>query len=195
MPADRHSLPDNELSSGMRLLRRIRRRLRSHRIRIWARARLRHRDAVIIDTETTDLFGEVIQISVIDLDGRTLLDTLVRAHATIVPAATAVHGLADADLAAAPRLHQVAAQLLQVTRDRQLLAYNAPYDREVLTRDLTAADIDPEHLGRADNWACLMRARAVVEGRSWAALSGPHRSLGDCEAALEVLHILARRPA
>jgi DNA polymerase III epsilon subunit-like protein len=169
----------------VKITRRIRRKLRALKLRSWARSRLRLQDAVILDTETTDLFGQVIQISVIDLTGQVLLSTLVRPTTPVSAAATAVHGISDQDLLASPALPVIAEQLLEVTRGRQLLAYNAPYDRQVLTKDLTTA---------GQNWVCLMRARALVENRGWVALGGPHHALGDCLATLDVLHGIARRP-
>lgn len=183
-----------EPSLGVKIACRIRRKLRALKLRSWARSRLRLQDAVILDTETTDLFGHVVQVSVIDLAGQVLLSTLVCPNAKISPAATAVHGICDQDLQDAPSLEAVAAQLLEATRDRQLLAYNAPYDRQVLAAGLRAVDVDPAHLADPQNWVCLMRARSVVEGRGWTALGGPHHALGDCLATLEVLHGIAGRP-
>lgn len=194
MITDCHRRPAQEPSLGVKISRRLRRKLRALKMRSWARSRLRLQDAVILDTETTDLFGQVIQISVIDLSGTVLLSTLVRPTAAVSPAATAVHGITAQDLLDAPALPAIAEQLLASTRGRQLLAYNAPYDRQVLTKDLTAAGLDPAHLADHENWVCLMRARAIVEDRGWVALGGPHHALGDCLATLEVLHGIARRP-
>ena len=143
MSAPRHRIPVQEPSLRVKTIRRLRRKLRAVQMRSWARSRLRRKDAVILDTETTDLFGHVVQVSVIDLAGQVLLSTLVRPNAKISPAATAVHGICDQDLQDAPSLEAVAAQLLEATRDRQLLAYNAPYDRQVLAAGLRARDVYP----------------------------------------------------
>ena len=193
--SDRHSSALQERSLVKGVTRRLRKKLRAVKVRSLARSRLRLRDAVILDTETTDLYGQVIQVSVIDLTGRVLLSTLVRPTAEVSPAATVVHGIHDQDLADAPALHVIAPQLLDVTRGRRLLAYNAPYDRQVLSTDFRAAGVDPAHLADRHNWVCLMRARALVEGRDWVALGGPHHALGDCMATLDVLHGIAGRPA
>lgn len=176
------------------LIRRLRHRVRAHRVRRWARTRLRRGDAVILDTETTDLYGHVIQVSVIDLHGRTLMSDLVRPPTGITPASTVVHGLTDGDVAAAPPFAQIAPALLSVTAGRHLLAYNAPYDRDVLIAGFAAAGLDPAHLADPRNWTCLMRARATVQGGPWVKLGGPHHALGDCLATLEVLHQLAGDP-
>ena len=76
--------------------------------RFWARARLRRNDAVILDTETTDLHGDVIQLSVIDLHGTTLPSTLVKPLSPISDTAARVHGITDADVAGAPWMAEIA---------------------------------------------------------------------------------------
>lgn len=193
--AARHRSRVQEPFLGVKISRRLRHTVRVVKMRRWAQARLRLQDAVILDTETTDLFGQVVQVSIIDLAGRVLLSTLVRPTTEVSVEATVVHGIREVDLQDAPSFPAIAAQLLTVTRGRQLLAYNAPYDRQVLTSDLRAIGVDPAHLGDRENWVCLMRVRSLVEGRSWVALGGPHHALGDCLAALKVLHGIAGRPA
>ncbi|WP_298462104.1 3'-5' exonuclease [uncultured Cellulomonas sp.] len=146
---------------------------------------------MILDTETTDLFGHVVQIGIVDLQGRTLMNTLVRPPAAITDEATAIHGLDDAAVAAAPSLSALAPVLLELTAGRQVLAYNASYDRQVLVDGLIAAGVDPGHLHERRRWSCLMRARARHDGLGWVKLDGPHDALGDCRAALQVLRTLA----
>ena len=192
--AARHRSHVQEPFLGVKVTRRLRHTVHVAKMRRWAQSRLRLQDAVILDTETTDLFGQVVQVSIIDLTGQVLLSTLVRPTTVVSPEATAVHGIREEDLQDAPSLSAIAAQLLAATRGRQLLAYNAPYDRQVLTADLRAIGVDPAHLGDRENWVCLMRARSLVEGRGWVALGGPHHALGDCLAALKVLYCIAGRP-
>ena len=55
-----------EIPSVLKMIARLTHRIRATRIRLWAAARLRPNDAVIRD-ETTDLHGDAIQLSVIDL--------------------------------------------------------------------------------------------------------------------------------
>jgi len=162
-----------------------------HRIRVWARARLRRNDAVILDTETTDLHGDVIQLSVIDLHGNTLLSTLVRPLSPISDTAAGVHGISDADVAGAPWMAEIAPRLQAVTRNKLVLAYNAQFDREALVRSLNLAQISPGQLAASKHWRCLMRLRAVTENGRWSKLGGPHHALGDCLAALQVLRQMA----
>ena len=173
------------------MLAELRRRVVAIRIRFWARARLRRNDAVILDTETTDLDGDVIQLSVIDLHGTTLLSTLIRPMSPISAVAAAVHGITDADVAAAPWMAEIAPQLQAVTRKKWVLAYNAPFDRAALVRSLELAQVAPGWLAAPSHWRCLMRLRAATENGRWTKLDGPHHALGDCLAALQVLHRMA----
>jgi DNA polymerase-3 subunit epsilon len=107
-----------------------------------------------------------------------------------------VHGITDDDVAGAPGWEQVLPRLLEVTRDRQVLAYNADFDRSVVAADTRRHGLEPAHLADRNRWSCLMEARADRNrsGRRLA-LYGPHRALGDCRAALEVLRAIAASPA
>lgn len=94
--------------------------------------------AVILDTETTDLYGAVIEIAVIDAcTGKTLLGTLVNpGDVRITEGAFAVHGITESQVIApgVPDWPTVYKRLLRVTKDRTVLAYNA-FTRQVDCRD------------------------------------------------------------
>lgn len=175
----------------MRWMTRLGREIRARRVRRWARARMRRNDSVIVDTETTDLAGQVIQVSVIDLRGTVLLSTLVKPTTPITATAAAVHGITDADVTDAPTMAAIAPQLHEVVAGKWLLAYNAPFDRDALLRSLELSSCAPGWLAGSRHWRCLMRLRAVTEDGRWTKLGGPHHALGDCVAALEVLRRLA----
>jgi hypothetical protein len=161
----------------------------------WARAMLEPGAAVIVDTETTDQGGAVCEIAVVDTAGHILLDTLVDPSCPIQPDATWVHGITNSDVAGAPGWEAVLPRLLEVTRDRRILAYNVDFDRGVVLADTRRHDLEPEQLAAAVHWSCLMGARCTGE-RAWGrlALYGPHRALGDCLAALEFLRAIAVSP-
>lgn len=98
--------------------------------------------------------------------------------------------ITDEDLISAPTWAEMASSVAWLLRDRPVLAYNAPFDQGVITREM-------DRVGQPwprSQWWCLMRARADVEGLPWRALEGGHRALGDCHAALEVLQALSWRP-
>ena len=92
----------------------------------WARAMRLPGAAVILDTETTDLDGYVVEVAVLDAaTGDVLLDTLVNPGCPVQPAARWVHGIGDDQLASSPPLAEVWPRLLEATAGRTVLAYNA----------------------------------------------------------------------
>jgi len=62
---------------------------------LWARQLLSRNDWVVVDTETTGLGAtdQVVQVSVVDPSGRSLVDTLVQPTCEIHPMASKVHRL------------------------------------------------------------------------------------------------------
>jgi DNA polymerase III epsilon subunit-like protein len=157
----------------------------------WARAMLEPGAAVILDTETTDLYGPVCELAVIDTSGQVLLDTLVNPGCPIELEAFHVHGISDQDVADAPRWTEVLPRLLEVTAGRQILAYNADYDMCVVVGDSRRYGLAPAHLDEPQRWGCLMRARSDwSRTRRRLALGGSHCALGDAHAALDCLRTM-----
>lgn len=154
-----------------------------------AKALLEPDAAVILDTETTDLDGQTIEIAVIDAaSGKKLLDTLVKPTEPISQGAHWVHGLSDEDVAGARPWEKVLPRLRKVTRDRIICAYNSSFDRGIILGDTRRAGKKPLHLEPWDNWYCLMDSYAAWVGSSrWLPLGGGHRAASDCTAAREVL--------
>src|SRR5262249_41372082 len=117
----------------------------------WARAMREPGTAVILDTETTDLDGYVVEIAVIDAaTGDTLLDTLVNPGTPIADGARWVHGISDADVADAPPWAEVLPRLLEATRGRTVLAYNAAFDSSTIARHTHRDGLTLGHLGDPD---------------------------------------------
>lgn len=149
------------------------------------------RDAIVLDTETTDLHGRICEVAVVDVHGAVLLDSLVNPGCPIAADATRVHGITDRDVAAAPRLDELLPRLIALAGDRPILAYNAPYDRAALLTDAARLRSPLGGLGRRRRWGCLMRARAAASRAPWARLDGGHRAAGDAAAASTVLWEIA----
>jgi DNA polymerase III epsilon subunit-like protein len=101
----------------------------------WAREVLADKQAVILDTETTDLQGEPVEIAVINLAGEPLLDTLVQATRPIDPETGRVHGITEAALQEAPTFPEVYPQLCRVFETAsRIITYNADFDFGILER-------------------------------------------------------------
>ncbi len=154
----------------------------------WARAMLTPGAAVILDTETNGLFGRILEVAVIDAcTGKVLLDTLVNPGERIDPDSTLIHGITDDDVADAPPWSEVVPKLLKVTRGRQILAYNADYDAEVIRADTqdvldqlradaaAAAGLRPEHPDDAKAIERAGRKAATRAGVRLAHLAEPDR--------------------
>jgi hypothetical protein len=155
----------------------------------WARAMREPGAAVILDTETTDLDGYVVEVAVLDAaTGEVLLDSLVQPGAPVAPEARWIHGITDAELADAPTLAEVWPRLLQATAGRTVLAYNADFDHTTLLRHAHRDGLKPAHLAQAGRWSCLMNQRSAwLMRHRWLPLGGGHRALGDCQVAYDLL--------
>lgn len=167
-----------------------------HAIR-WANRMLTPDVAVILDTETTDLGGDICEIAIIDTNGNTLLDTLVNPGSRgcwIHPEAHRVHGIDNSMLTGAPSIRTMLTDLLSITAGyRHVLTYNADFDSAVTFRAAHAAGLDLDHLADPGTWGCIMRARSESLGHPehYLPLNGDHRALGDCFVALAVLRDIA----
>ncbi|WP_158886146.1 3'-5' exonuclease [Amycolatopsis anabasis] len=103
----------------------------------WAADVLADPGIAVLDCETTGLVGSyAVEITALDADGAVLLDTLVNPQIPIPADATAVHGLTDADVAAAPTFSQILPQLEHALAGRRLVIYHAAFDTGVLSREL-----------------------------------------------------------
>jgi len=139
---------------------------------------------VILDTETTDLDGRIIEISIIDAaTGTVLMNQLISPQgAPIYAEARTVHHISPDDLATAPTFTQVRPRLEDVVADRVVMAWNAPFDQGRIEAEYGLAGLDAP----AWPWCCLMRLEAAMMGCRWRRLDGPHRGLGDVIAAYSV---------
>lgn len=161
----------------------------------YAASLLSREDVLILDTETTDLDGEIIQLAVIDSSGQERLNTLVRPVKPVTRGAYAVHHISNADLQSAPGWEKVASQFATLARGKVLVSYNAPFDAQMVRNSYRAVRMDPVPL----QWECAMRLYASyhhIRGNygdfRWVPLpGGDHSALGDTLATLQVLRQMA----
>jgi len=87
-----------------------------------------------LDTETTGLSetDRVIEIALIDAEGRPLLDTLVHTTRPISSRARKVHGINHDMLENAPRWDKVAEQLQTLLAGQAVGLYNAGFDLKMI---------------------------------------------------------------
>jgi DNA polymerase III epsilon subunit-like protein len=175
---------------------------------------LRVRAMILLDTETTGLLPHhrggytldaeprIVSIAAVTLAGDVLGYQRCNPGVPIPPESTAIHGLADADVAAAPRFADVWPRLLaRVGEGALVCAHNAAYDRAVIATELLRAGLPLPRW----RWACTMRgARAALPHaprHTLVALADvlrldgerAHHSLGDARTAAALARELDAR--
>lgn len=159
----------------------------------WANQMLSS-NAVILDTETTGgaKTDQVIQLSIIDMQGRALFDSLLRPTCEIHPMAAQVHGITKSRLRGAPTLPDMATEVKQAMTGRTIIAYNVSFDRRLILQTFATFSLDATWLEESD-WQCAMRAYAEHLGVKNAPKldGGDHSALGDCLATLKLIRSMA----
>lgn len=166
----------------------------------FARDVLQEGRAVIVDTETTSMNGAICEVAVIDAHtGRPLLNTLVNPEEPIVAAAYAVHGISTEEVCRpeVPNWTDVYRDFERVTSGKVILAYNADYDRQVISADCARHAVVAGPSCDTSWWADVMVPRSDYAGsRRWLRNDGGHRALGDVQQTRQHLLAMAHgRPA
>lgn len=163
----------------------------------WAAQWLGRDDILILDTETTDFKGEVIELAMITANGQEVYNSRFKPSLEINPQAAAVHGLTADILADEPffKHHYVAIRRILQSAS-VVLIYNAAFDVPILasTCKLYGLPVIPF----APDCAMEQYARFVGDWNSyhrsykWPKLpAGDHSALGDCVSTLNVLKEMA----
>lgn len=162
---------------------------------------------VFLDTETTDLgpTAEIVEICILEHDGRPLVDTLVKPTSRITPGAQAVHHITAAMVARAPSWADIWPEVQAALEGRRVAIYNAPFDVQMMQQSHARHRLRWQ--SPAEDFVCLMRlyAQYHVSGR-WQTLEAAarqcrlpipatHRARADAELTRAVLQALAARPA
>lgn len=171
----------------------------------WARELLKN-GAVFLDFETTDIKdAEIVQVGVLDAQGETLLQTLVKPAKPIHPKAMQVHGITPQMVAEAPPFESIYVTLSSALAGRPVVAYNMPFDRGVL---MGVCERRRLPVPKVRTWTCAMRAYATYYGRigkkgfQWQSLTmacnqqkitvaNAHDAIGDCLMTLELVRKMA----
>jgi len=150
---------------------------------------------VILDTETTGLTlrDQIIEISVIDLTGKILLNSLVKPTIIIPAEATSIHGIANEMVHGASSWTTIYKELREVTVGKTILIYNAEFDLGMIENTCIANNVEFKDFKST----CVMKMYAdYVDSKKWISLSDAtkltikHRAVADCFAVLELLQQL-----
>jgi DNA polymerase-3 subunit epsilon len=165
---------------------------------------------VILDTETTGLDdGEICQIAIINGDGFPLMYTYVKTVQPIPADASRIHGIYDHDVADSPTFALLAPEIIRLLKDKDVIVYNAVYDRKMLHKSAERHGMDKIDWKALSPWYCAMEAYAEFYGdwndyrRSyrWQKLTDAarrcgcltpdaHDALGDCKMTLGVIRAM-----
>jgi DNA polymerase III epsilon subunit-like protein len=172
------------------------------------------RRPVYLDTETTglDQDSEIVEISIIDDDGKKLLDTLIKPKGRIPLEAFRLHGISDDMVAEAPGWKDIWSQVLNCTTDRTIGIYNADFDLRMMQQSL-AKNFMPWQKPPGSIFVCIMKLYAQyfgewdrrrgayrnqsLENAAWQCridLQNKHRAYDDSLLARAVLHYIAVQP-
>lgn len=101
--------------------------------RRWAQD-LMKRGFYVLDTETTGLGkdDEIVQIAIVDQDGKTALNELIKPTIPIPPGASKVHGIYDRDVEYASNFRDIYTALSKLLAGQIVIAYNMDFDRRML---------------------------------------------------------------
>lgn len=186
----------------------------------WAAEALADERVVYLDTETTGLGAGswIVEIAILDYQGRELVNTLVNPQEEIPEDATLIHGIRDADVAGAPVFGDIWPDIEKAIEGKRVIIYNSVFDTEMLFFELDRlwCDAEPATGPRRRPWTrhpaaekilqrlyrdaeCAMTLYAQFAGcwsdyhgdYRWLPLNGGHRAAGDCRAVLDLMREMA----
>jgi DNA polymerase III epsilon subunit-like protein len=166
---------------------------------------------VYLDTETTGIGSgaEIIEVGVIDFDGRVLVDTMVRPRGGMEPAAEQLHGISLDSLQSAPDWGEVWPGVEAVLSGRWVGIYNSEFDLRLLRQTHQKNWLKWTGEPGAGSF-CIMKLYARFRGdwdrkrgsyrwysldvagqSSGIRLPNAHRAIADARLARAVLHQIA----
>lgn len=151
---------------------------------------------VILDTETTGLgeSDQIVEIAIIDLDGKELLNTKTYTEVPISPEASYVNGIKNSDLEGMPTIKELAPVIQNIIEDKTVLIYNSSFDTKMLYQSGFKNEIKSmcmmylymDYID-SDRWVGLQRAMEY-EGIN---IIQDHTAAGDCQCVLKLVMQIA----
>lgn len=103
---------------------------RKNQIALLAKDCVDSSEVVAIDTETTDLYGKVISIALVDVTTcEVLFDSYVHTDQVITEEAYYVHGITAEDIKDAPSFEQVCTEISEIMEGKYWAAFNLEFDK------------------------------------------------------------------
>lgn len=153
---------------------------------------------LIMDTETTGLADndEIIEIAIIDMEGKELLYTKIYTDVPISAEASYINGIRNADLVNMPTIRDLNNKINELFKDKTVLIYNEDFDVRMLYQSGFEGYVKSK---------CLMNLYMnYVDSERWVSLQNAliwedidtiqdHSALGDCLCCLELIKTIANR--
>lgn len=132
-----------------------------HQARAWLKAK-----PLYLDTETTGLgsSNEIVDLALIDHNGTALINTLIRPTTPISAKASQIHGISNKDIVDAPGFNEIIVNLVALTKNHQVLIYNAAFDQRLLRQSATAHKITLKNVNVMSKVNCVMLVYAQFHG-------------------------------
>ncbi|MCC5918609.1 MAG: 3'-5' exonuclease [Cryomorphaceae bacterium] len=160
----------------------------------------------IIDTESSGgQVGEekIIDIAIFLFDGEKVIDqfiSLVNPEKSIQPFVEKMTGITNASVRRAPRFHEVAKRIVEITENAVLIGHNIAFDYRMLRQEFAALGYPYEK----ETLDTLFLAEGLIPGLPAYGLSklckelnivnsAKHRAEGDARATLELFEILIQK--
>ena len=142
----------------------------------------------------------IIEVAIFLFDGRRIVDqfiTLVRPDVPIPPFVQKLTGIREQDVRTAPRFHEVAKRIVQMTEGAVFVAHNAPFDYRILREEFARLGYDYERvvldtIPLAEKFLPGMPAYGLSTlcTELNIAHTRKHRADGDARATVQLLQIL-----
>lgn len=98
---------------------------------------------IVLDTETTGMnsYDEVIQLSILDLNGNILFNSYFKPKTKISQGAKKIHNISMNDLKDSPLWSSKWFEISSILKDKTIIAYNAEFDEKLIKQTCTNHNI------------------------------------------------------
>lgn len=198
--------PDKEVSSvgsAMQEIKRLQEPVYGHASALWASLIL-NGSAVILDSETTGIRtdDEIVELAVVNLQGKKIVNSLFQTQRPIPASATKVHRITNRMVHNARTFPQIWDELMTFLQKREIIIFNADFDLRMLRQTAQHYNLPIPEL----RVHCLMKRVSNYIGGAKGQYSlkaacyhfgieqeEAHRALPDTLVTLAVLQALAAR--